>query len=120
MLKLADTVLILINPSPSNVNFERTFWFFQFFQKKERKISVPRAKIKSFKFVFWKNLRHQKDLSILTDLYIQTTVRVEPKILTDFFLNSKPVHFIMKIYFYKSLMKCIPSSHESEPSWLEP
>ena len=38
------------------VNFEMCFWYFQFFQKTNEKClpQWARAKIKIFKFVFWK------------------------------------------------------------------
>ena len=54
-----------------SVDFERTFWFFQFFQNTSEKFlpQEARAKIEIFKFIFWKNWKHQNFLSRLTDLY---------------------------------------------------
>ena len=60
-------------------------------------------------FSLWHHGDCQRPFLFLWYECYQTTIPVELGFLWDFvFLKLKIVHFIMKIFFYKSLMTCIP------------
>ena len=50
------------------------FGIFNFSKKRPKKINLSTMlpQVEFFSFVFWKNWRHQKDISRLTDLYKDT------------------------------------------------